>query len=61
MLGILASESLYRRKSEQQCFQKVSSYPFCMSVGDHGDPYGALNEWSSARRSPLVISLSREL
>ena len=60
MSGIRVSESLYRRKSEQRCFQKMSSCPFCMSVGDHGDPYGARDEWSSAWRSPLVISLSRE-
>ena len=60
MSGILASESMYLRKSKQQCFQKTSFCPFCMSVGDHGDPYGALDEWSSAWRSPLVISLSRE-
>ena len=39
---ILANESPYRQKSEQQCFQKMSSCPFSMSVGDHGDLYGAL-------------------
>ena len=60
MFGILASESMYWQKSKQQCFQTTSSCPFCMSVRDHGDPHGALDEWSSAWRSPLVISQSRE-
>ena len=31
-----------------------------MSVGDHGDPYGARADFCSAWRRPLVISLSME-
>ena len=58
--GMLAYASPYLQNSEQQCFQKMSSCPFFMSVGDHGDPYGACADFCSAWSRPLVMSLSME-
>ena len=58
--AMLANASPYRRKSEQRCFQKMSSCPIFMSVGDHGDPHGTRADFCSVWSRPLVISLSIE-
>ena len=41
---MLAKESAYWQKSEHMYFQKISSWPFCIRVGDHGDTYDAFAE-----------------
>ena len=45
---MLAKESAYWQKSEHLCIQKISSWPLCTRVGDHGDPYDAFAERFSA-------------
>ena len=40
--------------------KKMSSCPFFMSVGDHGNPYGARADFCSACSGPLVISISMQ-
>ena len=58
--GMIDNVFLCQWKSEQQCFQEMSSSPFFMSVGDHGDLYGACADFCSAWSRPLVMSLPME-
>ena len=49
---MLAKELEYLWKSEHLCFQKISSWPIFIGVGDHGNQFEAFAErhlgWSSA-------------